>query len=176
MKTALSDDQFRKELASHQRSAFRLELQPAYTVDYERDLFDSFLAGHPEPPTNRERFRAWYDQIAQQVAAGITTERVRVYDDPPTDYQRWTGYMDRWNIEAGETIHYLRRDTARQAGITDAFGGRDWWLLDNQRLLLMAYDDQGRRIDTELVTDDSEVEQARSWRDLAITTARGETR
>lgn len=55
MKTALSDDQFRQELGSYERSAFRLELQRAYAVGNERDLFDAFLAGRPEPPITRDR-------------------------------------------------------------------------------------------------------------------------
>jgi hypothetical protein len=174
MKTALTDDQFTQELSGYERSAFRLELQPAYTVGNERDLFDTFLAGRPELPTTREEFRAYYRQINKKTAAGIRVERVRLVDSPPTDYQRWTRYMDRWNIQAGEIIHYLDRGKAQRVGLTDAFTGRDWWLLDDSRLIRMTFDDKGRRTDTDLTTDDNELQQARSWRDLAIRTARGE--
>lgn len=174
MKTALPDDRFQRELAEFAISAFRLELQPAYAVGNERDLFDSFLAGRPEPPTHREEFRAYYRRIGEKTKAGITVERVRLVDDPPTPYQQWTRYMDRWNIEAGETIHYLPRRAAADAGVTKGFAGRDWWLLDNRRLILMTYED-GRRTHTELTTETSELQQARSLRDLAIRTTRGES-
>jgi hypothetical protein len=174
MRTALTDEQFLDQLGRYERSAFRLELQRVYTVGYERDLFDRFLAGNPEPPTTYGRFRAWYDEVAQRTASGVITERVRLFDEPPTDYQRWTRYMDRWNLEAGEVIHYLARARALEAGLLEAFEGRDWWLLDGHRLMLMTYDNDGRRTHTELSTDDNTVQEARWWRDLAIRTAQGD--
>lgn len=173
MRIALTDDEYFDQLATYEQSVFRLEQQPAYAVDFERDLFDKFVAGTPEPPT-QEEFRAWYAKIRAETSAGITFERVRLFDDPPTDYQRWTRYMDRWNIEAGEVIDYLRRDHATRAGITEAFAGRDFWLLDDARLMLMSFDDEHRRSITELSTEENDVHRARSWRDLAIRTARKE--
>lgn len=174
MKTALSPDQFAELFDSFEHSAFRLELQAEYSVTFERDLFDKFLAGNPEPPT-QEVFRAWYAKVADQVAAGITLERVRLVDEPPTGYQRWTRYMDRWNLEAGEKIHYLARSRAEEVGVTDAFAGRDFWLFDDQRLVTMTFDDEHRCVATELSTTETDLQRARSWRDLAIRTARGES-
>lgn len=171
MKIALTDEQWTEQFKTYKRSAFRLELQPAYDVGFERDLFDKFLAGCPEPPT-QEGFRAWYAMVAEQVADGIALTRVRLVDDPPTDYQRWTRYMDRWNIEAGEVIHYLSR-AAAPTGLVEAFDGRDFWLFDDQRLVLMTFDAAHRCVLRELSTDDADLQQARSWRDLAITAARG---
>lgn len=173
MHATFTDEQFQTELSDFTSSAFRLELQRAYTVGDEQELFDGFLAGQPQPPDTRDDFRAYYDSIRRKTEAGITVERVRLVDSPPTDYQRWTRYMDRWNIEAGEVIHYLQRKAAKKAKVTKAFGGRDWWLLDDQRLILMTFK-KGRRTNLEITTDKNELQQARSWRDLAITTARGE--
>ena len=173
MRTALTDDQWTEQFKIYERSAFRLELQPAYDVGLERDLFDKFVAGNPEPPT-QEGFRAWYAKVAEQAKRGITLTRVRLVDEPPTDYQRWTRYMDRWNREAGERIHYLNRSVAAAVGLTEAFGGRDFWLFDDQRLALMKFDDQHQCVQRELSTNEVDLHQARSWRDLAITTARGD--
>ncbi len=173
MTTVVVDSQANAELSRFARSAFRLELQPSYDGSGERDLFDSFLAGTPEPPDSRDDFRAYYDDIRRKTASGVTVERVRLVDTPPTDYQRWTRYMDRWNIDAGETIHYLSRTEAARCGLTTAYGGRDWWLLDDQRLYLMTFT-EGRRTQVELITKKNELKKARSWRDLAITAAQGE--
>jgi hypothetical protein len=174
MSIALNDAAFARELTSYGKSAFRLELQPAYAIGNERDLYKTFLSGSPEPPTSREEFRAYYRQIKQKTAAGVVIERVRLVDDPPTDYQRWTRYMDAWNTGAGEAIHYLQRQTAARVGLTRAFAGRDWWLLDDSRLVLMSFDGSGRRTRTDLTVSSRDVQRARLWRDLAITTARGE--
>jgi hypothetical protein len=47
---------------------------------------------------------------------------VRVVETPPTDYQRWMRWMDRWNRAAGEDIKYLSRANARKAGGTRRAG------------------------------------------------------
>jgi len=174
MRTALTDGQFAQELSSYRKSAFRLELQPVYTVGSERELFETFRAGRPESPVTREGFRAYYRQVREKTDAGIRTERVRLADDPPTEYQRWIRYMDRWNIEAGEIIHYLPRATAQRVGLTGAFDGCDWWLLEDSRLIQLTFDNQGRLTSIDLTTDDTDLRQARAWRDLAIRTAREE--
>lgn len=174
MRKALTDDEYADEFARYSHSAFRLELRAAYAVGFERDLFDKFRAGIPEPPDQFEEFRAWYDTIREKVAAGVTFSRVRIFDTPPTDYQRWTRYMDRWNTEAGEVIHYLAREDAARARITRAFGGRDFWLFDDRRVVIMSFDTENRCIKKELSTSKSDLQRARSWRDLAITTARGD--
>ncbi len=173
MRITLVGDQFGQLLATFKRSAFRLELQPKYEVTYERDTLTKFLAGNPEPPTEVEALRGWFMQIKQQVADGKTIERVRVFDEPPTPYQQWEAWMERWNAEAGEIIHTISRSQATTAGLLPAAGQQDFWLFDDYLLMTMAYNDVGRRIHTELTDEEPAVQQARSWRDLAVRTARG---
>lgn len=176
MSAALSNEQFWEQLATFTTSAFRLELQPFYVVDYERDLYESYLSGNPKPATDSAVLRAWLDKIRQQISDGKTVERVRVFDEPMTNYQRWTRYMDRWNREAGETIHYLLRARAHSVGLLPDAGPGDWWLLDDERLVTMGYDAEGRRARSELITEDIRVRQARTWRDLAVSAARDAAR
>lgn len=153
------------------RSAWRWEQQPAYWMGYERQQFDMFLAGRPEPPSENKDLGEWMTQVREHVAAGKTYGRVRVVDTPPTDYQRWMQWMDRWNREAGEDIRYLTRDAARSAGIIPAIGPDDWWLFDDKRLLVMRHDDRGRRIQVEAFEDEPEVTQAVHWRSRALAVA-----
>jgi hypothetical protein len=100
-----------------------------------------------------------------------TYGRVRIVETPPTDYQRWMQWMDRWNREAGEDILYLTRQGARDAGIIPQIGPDDWWLFDDSRLVVMRHDEFGRRIEAEMYEDESEVGQARQWRERAIRAA-----
>jgi hypothetical protein len=166
--TPLTEAEFAAALATFERTAFRLELQPAYDEPYERDTVARFLTGHPQDPTDVPELAAWFDQIADLTSQGRTVERVRVHDDPPTAYQRWETWIDRWNRDAGETIHYLRRDQAHMIGLLPAAGPHDWWLLDNDRLIVMTFDVDGRSLGDFLHSDPYAVEQARTWRDLAI--------
>jgi hypothetical protein len=166
--TALTQAEFSAALRTFDHTAFRLELQPAYREPTEQETVAKFLAGEPESPTEVAVLRAWFDQVSELTSLGKRIERVRVHDDPPTDYQRWERWIGSWNIAAGETIRYLTRPHAHEIGLLPAAGTQDWWLLDSNRLIVMRFDDIGRRIHNELVTDSATVVQACAWRDLAV--------
>jgi hypothetical protein len=155
-------------------TAFRCEQQRQYVEDGVRDTYARFLAGNPQPPTELPDFRDWYALIAEQTAAGKVIERVRIHDDPPTDYQRWVRWVGQWNEQAGEIMHYVTRQDARDLGFLPDDPRRDWWLFDDNHLVLMTFDPEGHRIHTELVTDEEAIMQARAWRYLAVRHTRGE--
>lgn len=176
MRQTITDEQFWQNLAGFKRSAWRFEQQPAYDVGYEHEQFDDFLAGQPKPPAENPELGAWMTQVAKQTSEGRTVGRVRITDDPLTDYQRWMQWLDRYNREAGETIDYLSRERAVEAGILPAAGKADWWLFDDARLMLMHFNEQGKRVKVELLVDEPEVAAARKTRELAIRAARESTR
>lgn len=101
-------------------------------------------------------------------AEGKRFSRVRVVDQPVTDYQRWMIWTGRWNIEAGEQITYLTRDTAGQLAIPVT---HDWWLLDDEWLLMMRYTAAGEIDSKEMITEPGIVVRHREWRDLAVRNA-----
>jgi hypothetical protein len=167
MAQLLTEAEWAEQLRTFDHTAFRFESQPVYAEAEEADTVQRFLAGDPEPPTEVRELRAWFDQVADLVAQGRRIERVRVHDDPPTPYQRWVRWIDRWNTAAGEVIRYITRADAHGAGLGPALTNVDWWLMDSQRLIVMRFDAAGRRVENELVTDPERVAQACTWRDLA---------
>jgi hypothetical protein len=164
----LTDAEFADLLQGFEHTAFRLELQRAYSEPDEHDTVARFLAGDQQEPTEVAGLRAWFAQVAQQTRQGKRIERVRVHDNPLTDYQRWERWIGAWNTEAGEAIGYMTRDRAHEIGLLPGVGTVDWWLLDSVRLIVMSFDDQGHRLTSELVTEPYRVVQACAWRDLAI--------
>lgn len=138
-------------------------------MGYEDEAFASFLRGEPQPPTEVPDFVAWCDQIRDQTARGVRIERVRVHQDPPTDYQRWVRWVGRWNEEAGEVMHYTTPQRVAAVGL-DAAGPDDWWLLDDTALIRMAYEEPGVAT-SYLVTDPAELSKAREWWRLALRAA-----
>jgi hypothetical protein len=162
----LTATEFGEAIHQFDHTAFRLELQDAYLEAEEADLLAAFLRGQPEPPT--EAYRDWYERIAEHVRLGKRVERVRVQQSPPTDYQRFERWLDPWNIAAGEKMRYLTRERAHEVGLLPAAGTSDWWLLDSSKLIIMRFDEAGRRIENELVTDPMVVTEACGWRDLAV--------
>jgi hypothetical protein len=166
--TLLSEAGFLEAVLSFEHTAFRLELQRSYAEPHEAPQFAAFLRGDPQPGPDDPELRDWYRSVAEHVAQGGRMERVRVQEDPPTDYQRFERWLDQWNIEAGEVMRYMTRDRAHEVGLLPAAGTADWWLIDSARLIVMRFNSAGHRIANELVTDPETVLQACKWRDLAV--------
>lgn len=175
MRKVIEDAEFWRELANFKQSAWRFEQQPAYAVGYERGQFDAFLAGRPQPPTDNPELRDWMESMARHTREGRTIGRVRIVDEPMTDYQRWLRWVDRWNLEAGETIDYLSRRRALEVGLLPHVGPEDWWFLDDTRLMLMHFNAEGAREKVELIVGEPQVARALEWREFAIRAAREES-
>jgi hypothetical protein len=166
--TLLAAEDFLPAVLDFGHSAFRLELQDSYAEPEEDALYAAFLEGSPPSATTVPELRDWYEAVAAHARHGRLIERVRVQQDPPTDYQRFERWLDRWNIPAGETMRYMTVRRAHEAGLLPAAGGTDWWLLDDARLVVMHFDARGHRIRNELITDPEMVTKACAWRDLAV--------
>lgn len=164
----LTSAQFAEVIHEFEHTAFRLEQQSTYLEAIEVDLFAAFLRGEARPAGTVPELREWFDRVAEHTRQGKRVERVRIQQDPPTDYQRFERWLDPENIAAGETLRYLTRQRAHDIGLLPAAGTEDWWLLDSSKLVVMRFDAVGRRIQSELITDPAVVIQACKWRDLAI--------
>lgn len=167
----LTDSEFRGAVLDITTSAFRAERQPFYLEEPEEELRRAFLRGDAEPPADIPFFQDWYAQIQEHVRAGRRIGRVRIHSDPPSEYQRYERWLGIWNERAGEQILYLARERARELGLLDDTQ-TDWWLLDagqdSQRLIVMTFNAEGRRIRNEVVTAPVAVQEAIAWRDLAV--------
>ncbi len=176
MRTEIDLQGYRRELASYKRSAWRFEQQTSYWLGYERAQFDRFLAGDPESPANNPDLLSWFDRVRSWTAQGRMIGSVRIVDDSHHDNQRWMQWMHRWNRDAGETIQYLSRGAAKEAGLIPQAGTEDWWLFDDQRLVLTSFDSEGRPVRYELVENEPAlIEQAIRWRAWAVAAANRES-
>jgi len=152
-------------LRSFKRSAFRFEMQHTYALTYEQADFDRFLAGEPVPPPELDWWQPWLEEIKRLTTEGKTISRVRVLDEPPTDYQRWEMWAARWHAEAGERIGYVTRSRVRTLPLPLP---HDWWLLDDERVIVMRFSDDGSIRERITVTDRTLVARYIEWRDLAV--------
>ncbi len=168
MATSISEEEFGRELATFERSAFRLETRDTYALGYERTDFERFLAGSPTPPPELDWWRPWLEQISRLTREGKRIGRVRVLAEPPSDYQRWELWAAPWHSRAGEQIRYIPRSRAGEIGLPLV---HDWWLLDDDRLIIMKFTDAGEIAGKSLITDPTIVSTYRVWRDLAVRNA-----
>lgn len=161
----ITQAEFGQLLAGFERTAFRLECQPAYALGYEQADFDRFVAGERIPPPDLDWWRPWLEQVARQVREGKTMARVRVLAEPPTPYQQWQRWAGHWNVQAGEDIRYMARSTATRIGLPLDY---DWWLLDDERLIVMRYTSTGAIDHKKVSTDPGMIARHQGWRDLAV--------
>lgn len=165
MNEQLTSEDFNNLFRYFKATAFRLEVQPVYTVADEQPSVRQFLAGEPRPVTELAFYAAWLDQIRTVTSQGRLVHRVRILDEPPTDYQRWEMWSGQYNVDAGEVIRYLPRGHAMEIGLPVI---DDWWLFDSARVARMRFDQEGRPLGGEIVSDPQTVAQYCEWRDLAV--------
>nr|WP_232328367.1 DUF6879 family protein [Kibdelosporangium sp. MJ126-NF4] len=129
-------------------------------MEREQEYLDKFLAGEPEDLSWLE---GWFSTVRAAAEVGRRFMRVRVVDLPLSDYSRFGYAHARYNNAAGEDIRYLRRESARDAGLPNY----DYWLFDSRRLLRMNFDDNDRLLNCEFDEDLVEIVQHNYWRDAA---------
>jgi hypothetical protein len=127
----------------------RLEALPAYAVGgAEAERLRAFREGRPRP-LRSVRTDSWLARIAvSTVTNGKSWTRVRVVDEPMTDYQRYQLQSHRESQAVGELVRIVPRSLAGDVGM-------DFWLFDEDGerplAVLMHYHPDGRLDRRELV-------------------------
>lgn len=168
MVAVITEEEFGRHLSSFSHSAFRFEAQDAYALDYEQTDFERFLAGRPAPPPEITWWRDWLGLVAAHTRQGKTVRRVRLLAEPPTSYQRWMLWASPWYAEAQEEILCMPRSRAASLRLPLEV---DWWLLDDERLILMYFGSAGEISGKLMITEPGIVARYSEWRDLAVRNA-----
>jgi hypothetical protein len=145
----LTADELGEVIEAGRRSLFRLEILGRYEVATDGSDYRRWLDGEPEPTWSRKQ--PWLDYLRREAAGGRRRQRVRVIHDPPTDYERFAcewGYA--LNTQAGEEVRVL--DLAQTELPQEALAiSRDFWLIDDERVVLMHYGDDATFLGAELL-------------------------
>jgi hypothetical protein len=168
MGTPITEDAFAELFRSFEHSAWRWEVRTHYALDYEETDFRLFLAGTPAPPPDVSWWRPWLNDMQSLTQQGKRIGRVRVLAEPPSDYQRWEIWATPWHTAAGENIAYMPHSRAVSLGLPlDC----DWWLFDDEQLLMMRFDESGHIDGKTLITDREIIARHCAWRDVAVRNA-----
>lgn len=144
---------------------FRLEVRSAYDVGDDGQDVARFLAGEAEP--TRGRKQRWLERLSADREAGRIRQRVHVLRTPLTPYLEYEcawGYAP--NEDAGEEIRILDLSEQREEPLAPIID-QDFWLVDEERLVLMHYDVCDRLVGGSIVTDRGVVDGFRATRDAA---------
>lgn len=119
------------------RSIARLEALPAYAVGgAEKERIDAYHAGRPRPLRNVVT-DPWLARIAHRTMTDHAQwKRLRVVDEPLTDYQHYQLASYRESQAVGEQVRIARRSDVGDTG-------PDFWLFDDRRVVVMHYRPDG---------------------------------
>lgn len=160
------DDEFSALFENFRSSVFRLEALDHYWVE-DDGRYQAFIEGRPRPEVTPGRDQ-WLKMIASGVANGKRWERVHVIDTL-SSYVRFeleSGYPEL--TASGERIGILE---AQKHGGRDAWPQRDFWLFDDETVVWMDYDAEGRLSDRIKTTDNNTVQECIAQRAAMLTAA-----
>ena len=133
----LQGEAFDNLFYTFKESAFHLEVEDAYHTPDESEPFQKFLNGEPD---DFEWHRPWLELIRKATKSGKRVERVRIVSEPHVDYTRWGLSVAPLNIDAGEDIRWLPRQTTKGMDLT----ADDFWLIDDERVVFTIFTPEGR--------------------------------
>lgn len=150
----MTPEEFDALFDSFRHTVARLETLPAYDVGGQEAVrLRAFRERLPRPLRSVSTDQ-WLARIAiSTVTAGKRWTRVRVVDEPLTDYQRYQLASYRESQAVGENVLLV----PRAAGDV----GPDFWLFDENEpdahAVVMRYSEQGQWLGADLVTGQKEV-------------------
>lgn len=153
-------EELEKIIERSTRSAFRLEALPQYLVDHEADEFAAWKAGKPWPLFTPET-SPWLAYMQSRTQQGYRWYRVHILDYPLSEYTRFElrGYQALQAV--GEEIYLVdRRAHPELEGLRE-----DFWLIDDDIVARMIYDEEGHFIRPEHV---DHIDPYREMRDMTL--------
>jgi hypothetical protein len=155
----LDTSTFRAYLTDFHVYAWRWECLPSYGVEREQPVLLAWHAGEPKPA---DISTGWHERVRRITESGRTIGRVRGLRYPLSSYtQMELEWAYPGNAAAGEVIGVLDL-TEHDHGMPDY----DFWLVDDQHVIRMNYDDDGRLIGRELL-DNPELPRYLEWKATA---------
>ncbi len=131
------------------KEAFRLELLSYYNVEGERDSFKRFEEGIQVSPD--KELLQFCKIISNFIKQGKRVVRVHVIPKKLTNYLKFeikTGYLPQ--LKAGAEIYLIYFDKYLDVLESD-FNPNDFWAFDNNTVVKLMYDKQGRFLNEKLV-------------------------
>ncbi|HEX6686825.1 MAG TPA: hypothetical protein VF062_28930 [Candidatus Limnocylindrales bacterium] len=130
------------------RSAVHLEMRDGYMRD--DPWYIDWQAGIRHSPTDRASWWApWHDLTLESAGRGVVIRRARVVSEPISDYVRYEYDITFTNIVAGEQVRWLPRRLATDI----ALPGNDFWLFDDETLLINHFSGDGDSTGHDIIRD-----------------------
>lgn len=154
----VTEAEFERLFIDFKSSAWRLELLPSYDVVEEASDLDAYKNGTFVAADNSE----WCSEISAARKKGKAFNRIRKIDGEPTMYIKYeidSTFRD--TVPAGEEIRFI--DQVEECGLEAV---TDFWLFDEQVVILMEYDSDGKFVKASRVPDTRTQDYVRAWKKI----------
>lgn len=162
----LSPEEFLAHFDSAERSVSRLESRGHTDVPDERPEVRAFLLGEL-PELGERESSEWTRMVDRHRLAGRPFRRVRVMDEPLTDYNRFMVHCGYGSAAIGEDVRYLARAEANAMDLPD----HDFWVFDTARMIELRFTADGRPLQHDLITQPEVVARHEAWFQQAFAAA-----
>jgi hypothetical protein len=135
-------------LQNFQRSAFRLETLPVYSVPQEEAWFAEWQRSGKLPELTPDN-DSWLKLVTEACRAGKQMQRVHLVTPPLSDYLRFEFATQIPSVDCGEDCRIAEASHVQQ--LVSHLG--DYWLMDETVAVRLRYDNEGRFLGTEQVED-----------------------
>lgn len=160
MPELVSGEDFLRLFHDAEHTAYRLEVRSSYGIPEEDEPYRRFLEG--EDP-GLDWFEPWLNLMREETGKGKRVERVRVIDEPPSDYLRFELWGTPYNLAAGEDIRYLARPQAEHLALPDY----DYWLFDSRIVARLQFGEHDRFLGVHLSDEPADVLAHVQWQGAA---------
>lgn len=144
----VADDPFAAHFRACTRSAVHLEMRDGYMLD--DPWFVEWKAGVRHSPSDRSSWwEPWHELTSECAGRGAVLRRARVVSEPISEYVRYEYDITFMNILAGEKVRWLPRRKATDIPLP----GNDFWLFDNETLLINHFSGDGDSAGHEIIRD-----------------------
>jgi len=144
---------FDKNWRNAKKNIFRLEGRPEYKVASEQEDIANWKKGELNLGANKE-WQKWMELLKSAKTRGVVTQRVRVAPTPLPDYIKFE--IDSWqkySVKNGDKIFFLDKNDYQEIITAYGFNAKDFWLFDDQHLLIFNYDKSGQFAGEILIED-----------------------
>ncbi|MEV5377116.1 DUF6879 family protein [Streptomyces nondiastaticus] len=129
---------YKELLGSARHSAVHLEMRDGYMPS--DPAFAAWREGRLSDPVGGDPdFQQWLSWVSEATARGVRIRRARVVSVPESDYIRFEHHVSHANVRAGEDIRWLPRRRATDL----ALPGNDFWVFDNELVLVLHFAGDG---------------------------------
>ncbi|MEH6377602.1 DUF6879 family protein [Streptomyces sp. KLMMK] len=129
---------YKELLGSARHSAVHLETRDGYMPS--DPAFAAWREGRLSDPVGDDPdFQQWLSWVSEATERGVKIRRARVVSVPESDYIRFEHHVSQANVTAGEEIRWLPRRRATDL----ALPGNDFWVFDNELVLVLHFTGDG---------------------------------